>query len=91
MLGGLGARTRAILVLRECIRNAPTVSFILPAFDDTGSLGCSPRQVFYPPDSGVPPWVTGLRFHEAKREAELKPTNFFLMLIFRVFLAFLFP
>ena len=41
-----GARACVILVLRECILNAPTVSLVLPTFDDTGSLG-SPRQVVY--------------------------------------------
>ena len=37
-----------ILVLCECIWNAPTVSLFLLAFDDTGSLS-SPHQVVYPP------------------------------------------
>ena len=49
IVGGQGARGRVILVLRECIRNASAVSFVLPAFDDTGSLGSPPRQVVYPP------------------------------------------
>ena len=35
---------RFILVLRGCIWNAPVVSLVFPAFDDTSSLG-SPRQV----------------------------------------------
>ena len=46
---GQGARTLIILVLRECIRNAPAVSLVLPAFDDTGSMGSPLRQVVYPP------------------------------------------
>ena len=49
MLGDLGARVRVILVLRECTWIAPAVSLVLPAFDDTGSLGSPPRQVVYPP------------------------------------------
>ena len=44
---GQGACTRAILVLRECIWNAPVVSLVLPALDDTGSLGSLPCQVVY--------------------------------------------
>ena len=35
LLGGQGARARVILVLRECIWNAHTVSLVLPSFDDT--------------------------------------------------------
>ena len=42
---GHGARVCVILVLREYIWNVPAVSFVLPAFDDTGSLGFSPRPV----------------------------------------------
>ena len=49
LLGGQGAYTHVILVLRVCIWNAHTVSLVLPAFDDTGSLGTPPRQVVYPP------------------------------------------
>ena len=45
--GGQGTRTRAILVLRECIWNAPAVSLVHPPFDDTGYLGSPPRQVVY--------------------------------------------
>ena len=48
MLWGQGARARVILVLRECIWNAPAVSLVFPAFDDAGSLGYPPRQVVYP-------------------------------------------
>ena len=64
MLGVQETRARVILVLRECIWNAawvilhmgsleciwnaPTVSLVLPAFNDTSSLGSPPRQVFYP-------------------------------------------
>ena len=49
LLGGQGACAVVILVLRECIWNEPAVSLVLPAFDVTGSLGSSPRQVVYPP------------------------------------------
>ena len=49
LLKVLGVRARVILVLRECIWNAPAVSLVFPAFDDTGSLDSSPRQVVYPP------------------------------------------
>ena len=73
--GGQGAQAVVILVLCECIWNAPAASFVLPAFDDTGSLG-SPRQVVYPPACIVPPWVTVSRFLARNREAELKPTTF---------------
>ena len=48
-LGDHEACSRVILVLLECILNAPAVSLVLPAFDDTGSLGFPPRQVVYPP------------------------------------------
>ena len=40
---GQGGRARFILVLRECIWNAPAVSLVLPTSDDTGSLGSPPR------------------------------------------------
>ena len=43
-----GARVSAILVLRECIWNAPVVLLDLPTFDDTGSLGSPSRQVSIP-------------------------------------------
>ena len=49
LLGGQGARARVILVLRECIWNAPAVSLVLPVFDDAGTLGSPQRQVIYPP------------------------------------------
>ena len=42
---GQGGRARVIFVLREFIWNASAVSLVLPFFDDTGSLGSSPRQV----------------------------------------------
>ena len=44
---GQGARTRVILVIRECIWNMPTVSLVLSAFDDTGSPGYPFRRVVY--------------------------------------------
>ena len=40
-----------LFILRECIWNAPTVSLVVPAFDDTGSLGSPPRHAVYPPGS----------------------------------------
>ena len=42
LLGVQGSRARVILVLRECIWNAPAVSLVFPTFDFTGSL-------YYPP------------------------------------------
>ena len=49
MLGGQVACARVILVLCECIWNAPPVPLVLPAFDDAGSLGSPPRPVVCPP------------------------------------------
>ena len=57
-----GARARVILVLRECLWNAPAVSLVLPTFDDTDPLGSPPLQAVFPPVSTVPPWVTASRF-----------------------------
>ena len=88
--GDQGAHAHAILVLCECIWNAPTVSFVLPAFDDTGFLGSPPHQVVYPTSQIVPPWVTASRFLSGNREAELKSTNFSSLLLFCDFLSFLF-
>ena len=51
LFGDQGARTRVILVLRECIWKAPVVSLVFLVFDDTGSLGSPPRRVVYPPGS----------------------------------------
>ena len=52
-----GQRARVIIVLRECIWNAPAVSLILLAFDDTGSLDSPPCRVVYSPGSMVPLYV----------------------------------
>ena len=90
LLGGQEACAHVILVLREYILNGPTVSLVLPAFEDTGSLGSPLRQVVYLLGSMVPPWVTASRFLAGNREAELKPTTFSLLLLFRSFLPFLF-
>ena len=90
LLGSQWARARVIVVLRECIWNAPTVSLVLPALDDTSSLGSPPRQDVYPPGSMVPPWLTASRFLAGTREAELKPTTFSSILLFHLFLSFLF-
>ena len=81
-------RARIILVLLECIWNAPAVSLFLPAFVHTGSSGYPLRRVVY--RSYVSSLVTGSRFFAGNREAELKPTTFSLLLLFRVFLSFLF-
>ena len=48
LLGVQGGPACVILVLRECIWNAPEVSLVVPAFDDTSSLGSPPTQVVYP-------------------------------------------
>ena len=58
LLGGQKARSRVILVLCECIRNTAAVSLVLPAIDDSGSLGSPPRQGVYPPASMVPPLMS---------------------------------
>ena len=58
MLGGQEACACVILVLHECIWNALAVSLVLPAFDDSGSLGSSLDQFVCPPDSMVPPSVS---------------------------------
>ena len=47
--GGQVAHAHAILFLREYTWNTPAVSLVIPAFDDTGSLGSPPRQVAYSP------------------------------------------
>ena len=65
-----------ILVLRECISNAPVVSLVLPAFENASSLGSPPHQVVYILVSMVPVWVTVSCFLAGNREAELKPTTF---------------
>ena len=87
--GVRGARARVILVLHECIWNTPAVLLVLPTFDDTGSLGSPPRQMVLPPGSMIPPWLTASRFLAGNREANLKPTTFSSLLLFRVFMSFL--
>ena len=89
LLEGQGVRVCVILVLRGFFWNAPAVFLVLPAFDDTGSLGSPPSQMVYLPGSIVPPWVTASRFLSGNREGELKPTTFHSFLLFRVFLSFL--
>ena len=86
----MGGRNRVILVLRECIWNAPEVLLVLPPFDDNGSLGYPPRRVVYRPASIIPPWVNASHFLAENKEAELKPTTFSSLLLFCVFLPFLF-
>ena len=44
---GLRGSALVILVLRECILNAPAIALVLPTFDDAGSLGSPPRQAVY--------------------------------------------
>ena len=88
-VGGLGPPACVSIVLCECMRNAPAVSLFLPAFHDTVSLGSPLRQVVYPINYMVPPWLTTSRFLAGNRVAELKPTIFSSLLHFRVFLSFL--
>ena len=76
MLGGQGVHARVILVLRQRIWNAHAVSLVFQPFDDTGSLGSSPRSVVFPLCSMGPPWMSASRFLAGNREAELKPTLF---------------
>ena len=106
MLEGQGTHAHFILISHECIWNAPwvilhlggleytcnapVVSLVLPAFDNTSSLGSPLHQVVYPPGSMVPPWVTAFHFLAENREAELKPSTSSLLLLFCVFLYFLF-
>ena len=84
---GLRDHTRVILVLCECIWSAPMILLVLPAFDDTSSLGCPCVGWSIPL---LPPWVTASHFLVGNREAELKPTTFSGLLLFCVFLSFLF-
>ena len=51
MLGGKGVHAHVIFVLRKCVLYAPAVSFVLPALENTGSLGSPPHQVIYPSGS----------------------------------------
>ena len=90
LLGGQEACTCVILILCECIWNAPAVSLVLPALDDTSSLGSPPHPMVYPPGSIVPPWVTVSHFLAGNREVELKPTTFSSLLLFHGSLSFLF-
>ena len=88
VLGGVGqgVRARVILVLREFTWNAHAVSLV-PAFDDTRSLGSTLRQVVYLPGSMVPPRVTASRFLAGNKEAKLKPSTSSSLLLFRIFLS----
>ena len=83
MLGDQGTHAHVIIGLHECVWNAPPVSLVHPAFDDTSSLGSPPRRV-------IPPWVTASRSLAGNREAEINPTTLSSLLFFRVFLSFLF-
>ena len=76
--GGWGAHACIIFVLHEFIWNAPTVSLVLPAIDDTGSLGSLPQQMVYFPGSMVLPWLIASHFLAGIKETELKPTTFLL-------------
>ena len=51
MSGGLEVRALVILVLLKFIWNAPEVSLVHSAFEDTGFLGFPPRRMAYPPGS----------------------------------------
>ena len=72
LFGGQGLRTLVILVLCECIWNAPAFSLVLPVFDDTGSW------VFLCVGWSIPllPWITDSHFLPGNRVAELKLTTF---------------
>ena len=71
---GQGTRAGVIFVLRECIWNAPLLSLVLPAFDNTGSLGSLPCRVIYPLGSTLGGCL--LLPPAGNREVELKPTPF---------------
>ena len=71
------------LVLRESIWNTLAVSIVLKAFDNVGCLGCLPWWMVYP--CGFHPGDC-LPFIAGNREAELKPTTFSSLLLFRNFL-----
>ena len=60
------ARAGVILLLRECIWNAPMVSLVLLAFDDNGFLSSPLRRVVYPLGSTL---GDCLSFPARKREA----------------------
>ena len=45
LLGSQGVYACVILILSECIWDAPVILLVLPAFDNTGSLGSPPHQV----------------------------------------------
>ena len=72
-----------ILVLRECIWKAPTVSLVISNFDYTSFLGSPPSQGVYPPGSMVLLRVTASHFLVVNKETDLKPSS---LLLFRVFL-----
>ena len=85
---GQEARACVIFVSCERIWNVPAVSLVFPTFDDTGSPGCPRCRVVYHPS--VSTLVTPSRILVVNRKAELKPTTFFSLLLFSVFLSFLF-
>ena len=78
------ARTVVILVLRECIWNAPTVSLFFPAFDDNDSPDYPPRRVIYRPS--VSTLETASSFLAGNGKVELKPTTLSSLLVFLSFL-----
>ena len=80
--GGLEAHAFVILVLCECIWNAPSILLVLPTFDNTSSLGSPLHQVVYPAGSMVPPLVTASCFLVGDEEVELKLTTFSSLLLF---------
>ena len=86
--GSLGSivSARVILVFVNAYRMCPR-SLVLPAFDDSGSLGSLPRPVVYPSALTL---GDCLQFLAGNGEAELKPITFSSLLLFRVFLSFLF-
>ena len=83
LLEGHEVRALVILVLRECMWNAPAVSLVLPAFDDTDFQVYPSCRVVYRPS--VSTLITTSCFLARNGEAELKPTTFSSLLLFRFF------
>ena len=61
---------------------------VLPAFDNTGSAGYPLHLVVYLPS--VPTLLPASHILAGNKETELKPINFFSLLLLCVFLPFLF-
>ena len=87
-MGTQGALDRVILVLRECIRNAPAVLLVLPDFWRCQLPGFSSVSGDLSP--WFTPWVTASCFLAGNMEADQKLTTFSSLLLFCVFLSLLF-